>query len=72
MILKGNQRAGGTDLATHLLNAADNERIEIAEIRGTVAGDLHGAFAEYEALAVGTKCREPLYSLSINPASSSL
>jgi hypothetical protein len=30
---------------------------------------LHGAFAEYEALAVGTKCREPLYSLSINPAS---
>ncbi len=68
MILKGNQRAGGADLATHLLNVADNERIEIVEIKGAIAGDLHGAFAEYEAVATGTMCKEPLYSLSINPA----
>lgn len=67
MILKGNQRAGGADLATHLMNAFDNERIEVAQIRGTVADDLHGAFGEYEALAAGTRCKEPLYSLSINP-----
>jgi hypothetical protein len=25
MILKGNQRAGGNDLATHLMNEFDNE-----------------------------------------------
>lgn len=68
MILKGNQRAGGADLATHLSNEYDNERIEIAQVRGTVAGDLHGVFAEIEAVAAGTRCKEPLYSLAINPS----
>lgn len=68
MILKGSQRAGGRDLATHLSNEYDNERIEIASVRGTVADDLHGAFAEYEAVAAGTRARKPLYSLSINPS----
>jgi len=69
VILKGNQRKGGADLAAHLLNAHDNERVELAEVKGTIAQDLAGAFAEYEALAAGTRCREPLYSLSINPSS---
>ena len=68
MILKGNQRAGGDELANHLMNAFDNEHIEVAQVRGTVADDLHGAFGEYEAHAAGTRCREPLYSLSINPS----
>ncbi|MGI8568246.1 MAG: relaxase/mobilization nuclease domain-containing protein [Methylocella sp.] len=68
MILKGNQRAGGADLATHLMNEFDNEHIEVAQIRGTVAEVLHGAFGEYEAVAAGTRCKEPLYSLSINPS----
>ncbi|OJU50098.1 MAG: relaxase [Mesorhizobium sp. 61-13] len=68
MILKGNQRAGAADLATHLSNAYDNERIEIAQVRGSVADDLHGAFAEIEAIASGTRCKEPLYSLAINPS----
>lgn len=68
MILKGSQRTGGRDLATHLSNEYDNERIEIASVRGTVADDLHGAFAEYEAVAAGTLARKPLYSLSINPS----
>src|SRR5690606_32941902 len=67
MILKGSQRTGGRDLATHLSNEYDNERIELASVRGTVADDLHGALAEYEAVAAGTRCVKPLYSLSINP-----
>lgn len=69
MILKGNQRGGGADLALHLMNAHDNERIEISQIRGTVADELHGAFGEFEAIAAGTRCKKPLYSLSINPSS---
>lgn len=67
MILKASQRAAGADLATHLLNALDNEQVEVAEISGTVADDLHGAFAEFEAIASGTRARDYLYSLSINP-----
>ena len=68
MILKGSQRANGADLAIHLMNAFDNERVEIAEVYGAVAGDLYGAFAEFEAVAMGTRAREYLYSLSINPS----
>jgi len=68
MIPKASQRGGGQDLATHLLNAADNEYVELAEVSGAVAHDLHGAFAEWEAIAAGlTKCRNYLYSLSVNP-----
>jgi hypothetical protein len=67
MIAKGSQRGGGQQLATHLSNAFDNERVEVAEVRGAIASDLHGAFAEWRAAAKGTKCRKYLYSLSINP-----
>ncbi len=67
MILKGNQRGGGSQLAAHLLNSFDNERVEIADVRGAVAQDLPGAFAEWAAEARGTKCQKFLYSLSLNP-----
>jgi hypothetical protein len=64
----GSQRALGQDLATHLLNAQDNERLEVAQVRGAVARDLHGAFAEWEAQAHNlTRATNYLYSLSINP-----
>lgn len=68
MILKGNQRSNGADLAVHLMNEFDNERVLLTELRGTIATDLKGAFAEFEAIASGTKCTQPLYSLSINPS----
>lgn len=68
MIPFASQRAGGQDLATHLSNAFDNEYVEIADIRGAVARDLHGAFAEWEAQASAlTRCRQYLCSLSVNP-----
>lgn len=68
MIPFGSQRALGQDLATHLLNAHDNETLEVAQVRGSIARDLHGAFAEWEAVAHGlTRCRNYLYSLSVNP-----
>jgi hypothetical protein len=67
MILKGNQRGGGQQLAAHLLNSFDNERVEIIDVRGAVAQDLSGAFAEWAAEARGTRCQKFLYSLSLNP-----
>src|SRR5665213_1547064 len=67
MILKGNQRGGGQQLAAHLQNSFDNERVEIADVRGCIAQDLSGAFAEWAAEARGTKCTKFLYSLSLNP-----
>lgn len=67
MILKGSCRTNGSDLATHLMNGYDNERAELCEVRGTIADDLHGAFAEIELIASGTRAQKPLFSLSINP-----
>jgi hypothetical protein len=67
MILKGNARKNGKELASHLLNASSNEHVELAELRGFAGDDLHQAFAEIEAIATGTKADKYLYSLSINP-----
>lgn len=68
MIIKGSQRGGGSDLAVHLMNSFDNEKIELAELYGTVSSDLMGAFAEFKAHSNATQCTDYLYSLSINPA----
>ena len=67
MIPKGNQRGGGRQLATHLLNQFDNDHVEVVDLRGAVAQDLHGAFHEWYAQSKATKCVKYLYSLSINP-----
>ncbi len=68
MIPFGSQRGNGSDLARHLSNGVDNEFVEFAEIRGSIADDLNGAFAEWEAQAhCLTRAKKHLYSLSINP-----
>lgn len=70
MILKGNQRAGGSQLALHLLNVADNEHVTVHEMRGFVADDLHDALNESYAISLGTRCKQFLFSLSLNPPES--
>ena len=68
MIPFASQRGHGQDLATHLQNAQDNEYVELGDLRGAIADDLHGAFAEWEAQASAmTRCKNYLYSLSVNP-----
>lgn len=67
MILKASQRGGGMALARHLLNEADNDHVELHELRGFVAVDLSGAFKEAHAISLGTRCRQFLFSLSLNP-----
>ena len=67
MIPKGNQRGGGRQLATHLLNQFDNDHVEVLDLRGAVAQDLHGALHEWYAQSKATKCRKYLYSMSVNP-----
>ena len=66
MILVGSQRGGGRDLARHLLKN-DNERVIVHDVRGFVANDLNGAFQESYAISRGTKCKQHLFSLSLNP-----
>ena len=59
MILKGSQRGHGAQLAAHLLNAHDNDHIDVHQLRGFLAEDLEGAFAEIEATALGTRSVQP-------------
>jgi len=67
MILKASQRGGPRQLAAHLLNRRDNDHVHVAQLRGFVADDLYGAMAETVAIAKGTRCRQPIFSLSLNP-----
>lgn len=67
MILKASQRGGANALALHLLNAEDNEHIDVHAITGFMATDVQGALQEIEAIARATKCKQPLFSLSLSP-----
>lgn len=68
MILVGNSRGNGQNLARHLLSG-ENEHVTVHEISGFACDDLAGALKEAEAFARGTKCQKYLYSLSLNPPS---
>lgn len=66
MILKASQRGGGRDLAVHLLKP-ENEHVEVHEVRGFCSEDVRGAFKEAQAIARGTRCKQYLFSVSLNP-----
>ncbi|HEV2517201.1 MAG TPA: relaxase [Devosia sp.] len=67
MMLKGSQRAGGKDLALHLMRRDQNEHVEVHSLRGFVSSNLVGAFREAFAISRGTRCKQYLFSLSFNP-----
>jgi len=66
MIMVGNSRGNGQNLARHLLSP-DNERVNVHAVDGFISDDLHGAFKEAEAISRGTRCKKYLFSLSLNP-----
>ena len=67
MILEGNERGFGAELARHLMNVHDNDHVSVHAVDGFIAADLAGAFAECEAIAQGTQCSKYLFSVSLNP-----
>ncbi|WP_238475680.1 hypothetical protein [Rhodophyticola sp. CCM32] len=46
MILVGSQRSGARALADHLMNDRDNEHVELLDMAGFMAENLHGALDE--------------------------
>lgn len=67
MILKASERGDGSQLARYLLAMRDNEHVELHEVRGFVSDDLRGAFSEADVIARGTRCKNHLFSMSLNP-----
>lgn len=66
MILKGSQRSGAGQLARHLLKN-ENEHVELYELRSFMADELPDALQEAYAISQGTRCKQFLFSLSLNP-----
>ena len=66
MILQGNARGGAKDLAAHLLKE-ENDHVEVHDLRGFVSDDLVSALNEAHAISRGTKAKQFLFSLSLNP-----
>ena len=67
MILKAKERGDGGQLARYLLATRDNEHVELHELTGFVSEELIEAFHEADAIARGTRCKNYLFSMSLNP-----
>ncbi|MEW5421952.1 relaxase [Amorphus sp. 3PC139-8] len=67
MLFVASERGGAKQLAVHLLNETDNEHVAVHEVRGFVSEDVTSAFKEAQAVAQGTRCRNFLFSVSLNP-----
>ena len=66
MIIKASSRGGSSQLGLHLLKT-ENEQVEIHEVSGFVSETVMGAMKEAQAMAMGTKCKKFLFSVSLNP-----
>ncbi len=66
MILVGNQRGGAKNLALHLLKE-ENEHVDVHEVRGFASNSLMAALNEAHAISRATRCKQFLFSLSLNP-----
>ena len=67
MILKASERSGAVELGRHLLKTEENEHVEINEVSGFVSQTVLGAMKEIQAISMGTRCKKPLFSLSLSP-----
>lgn len=67
MILKAKERGDAAQLARYLLATRENDHVELHEISGFASGDLIEAFREADAIAKGTRCKNYLFSMSLNP-----
>jgi ATP-dependent exoDNAse (exonuclease V) alpha subunit len=68
MIIKGNARGDGRQLASYLLSVGKNERIGLVELDGVAALTLKEALIEMEYVALGSRCARPFYHAQIAPA----
>lgn len=67
MIIKASQRGFAAKLAHHLLNTQDNEHVTVHKIEQFSSNNLTDALLEIEAIAKGTRCKQPLFHCSFNP-----
>lgn len=57
----------GDGLAAHLLNDRDNNHVTVIELRGFASDDLEDALQAAFAVSKATRCKQFLFSLSLDP-----
>ncbi|MDU8945767.1 hypothetical protein RXV90_20450 [Rhodophyticola sp. MJ-SS7] len=67
MILKAKERGDAVQLGRYLMAMRGNDHVELHEVRGFVSDDIVEAFQEADAIAKGTRAKNHLFSLSLNP-----
>jgi hypothetical protein len=67
MIIKGGSRQNRRFFARHLTNTKDNDRVRVVEFRGFAHESVDQAFADMEAVAKGTDCKNFFYHASLSP-----
>ncbi len=67
MIFYASQRGRSAELAAHLLNGDQNDHVTVHDIRGFVANNITDALREAYAMSRGTRCKQFLFSVSLNP-----
>ena len=71
MIIKGGSRGDRRYFTRHLSNAMENEQVRLVGIQGMVGVEtMEDAFAEMEAMAKATRCKNYFYHASLNPLAS--
>src|SRR5262245_59141204 len=67
MIIKAKERGDGRQLGHYLLRTDTNEHVEVHSLRGYSSDHLPTALQEIDAVAKGTRAKNCLFSLSLNP-----
>ena len=68
MISKGTAHNNGARLARYITTAKEGERAELAELRGFASPDIVEAFRSVQAMADGTKIRQPFFHVQVRLA----
>jgi len=66
LILKASQRGGAKQLGLHLLKP-ENDHVTVHEVKGFASDNVIGAMKEAYAISKGTRCKQHLFSVSLNP-----
>ena len=65
MIARGQIHSSGPKLAAYLTAGKEGERAELVELRGVLAEDIRGAFADLQNIAALTKAEKPFFHAHI-------
>ncbi|MEM6387998.1 MAG: relaxase/mobilization nuclease domain-containing protein [Pseudomonadota bacterium] len=67
MIIKAKERGNAAQLGRYLIAMRENDHVELHEVRGFVSDNIVKAFTEADAIAKGTRCKNHMFSISLNP-----